>query len=347
MPAKIYKTFQVDHPQFDCQDRILETLRLRLDADSRAILILSIPEAKQVGVWGHNEQLIYHNISRMITVFRPDAIVLTALAEPHWEGNHFWIYNSIIKPTNIPCYLFGAYVYEHATYFSFPVLFSNESLLKYDDLDLTPQPSDKFFLNLNRVPRVHRVALCERLESIGLIDHGYVSLGRRINPLTIPENSLILNNGNSPDTQPFPVPLDANSLGDLTIWNQTVINVVSETDWLVNERFGNVYVSEKTIKPIIGLRPFLLNGSYDNLLHLKDIGFDVFEDAFGFNIDNFKTMSTAHDTIIDILNKFKQLTPESRLDWYTSLLPRLRANRDRYYQYVLEQQQILDTYKLP
>jgi hypothetical protein len=55
----------------------------------------------------------------------------------------------------------------------------------------------------------------------------------------------------------FGIPHDIHSLGNLDIWQQHFLNVVGETEFM---HWDNMFISEKTWKPILGLRPFVING---------------------------------------------------------------------------------------
>ena len=59
---------------------------------------------------------------------------------------------------------------------------------------------------------------------------------------------------NNPDVQDKNYyPNDIYSLGDINIWNNHFLNIVTET---LDEPSGLTWVTEKTLKPIIGSRPF-------------------------------------------------------------------------------------------
>lgn len=345
MPALLFETFHNHHPQFEFQDSILGRLQQNLESDPRRILILSIPEFVQLSVWGESKELVLHKIDIAIQRYKPNAIVMTSLAEPHWEGSHTYIYNKIIKSYNIPCYFFGNYRGDNCETFSFALPYFKVHFADYNNNELMPRCSDKFFMNLNRVPRPHRVRFCNLLREHQLLESGHVSLGLVADPILLPESDETLVQEIKHRSRPL---VCFTNLGNLALWSDTVVHVVSESDWKTDEvMLGNINVSEKTLKPIAGLRPFLINGSYDNLVLMLEQGFDLYFDAFGCSLEDFSTMEKAQNTIIKSLLDLKSQTAEQRLQWYHNLMPRILANKQRLNEVIDAQWQILDSYKLP
>jgi hypothetical protein len=88
-------------------------------------------------------------------------------------------------------------------------------------------------------------------------------------------------------------------LGDINIWNQSFLNVVTET---VDNSF---WLSEKTFKPIIGKRPFVILNE-KSLAGLKEVGFKTFDKYWDENmpvIDIIKTIcNMSEQKIIKIYN---------------------------------------------
>jgi hypothetical protein len=79
------------------------------------------------------------------------------------------------------------------------------------------------------------------------------------------------------------MPNDIWSLGNPEIWQECFLNVVSETTQPFDPGTENVFLSEKSVKPFIGMRPFLHYGSPRMSELLRDRGFETFEEDFGYN----------------------------------------------------------------
>ena len=132
------------------------------------------------------------------------------------------------------------------------------------------------------------------------------------------------------------IPNDVYSLGKLEIWNTSFINVVSETQYEFSE---NVFLSEKIFKPIIGLRPFIVNGSPGIYRLLKRAGFDCFDDLFPVKILGNENHNTTwkfdnHRCIIETLINFKN---KNLIELYNQIKPRLLYNRELFYEYASNQ----------
>ena len=210
-------------------------------------------------------------------------------------------------------------------YFSYWVEFIRQNPKYFFDQRYIQEPNiEKLYLCLNRKLHPFRVEFLELLESVK--DRGIVSRGatgftnpvyniKQVDPYESENNGTTVN--------------DIFSLGDPGTWNQIFINVVTESC-----KHSNVFLSEKSWKPIIGLRPFLILGD-DNLynqLHLLD--FDTFDDIFGtwWKLPWWKDRAQA---IVDILKNFDN-TPANLNMLYKKLLPRLINNRKRFEIYMIE-----------
>ena len=212
-------------------------------------------------------------------------------------------------------------------YFSYWVEFIRQCPDYFFNVEYTKPPDiEKLYLCYNRKIHPFRKVFLDKLECT--FDRGIVSNG------SLGFNQLVYD---PKDLDPFEVEHNQNnnitndiySLGDPGIWNKALINVVTESC-----KHTNVFLSEKTWKPIIGLRPFLILGDDNLYLQLKDIGFDTFDDIFGDWWKNTWWQDRA-DAIVDILKNFDNKTSSLNM-LYSKLLPRLLSNRKRFEEYTIE-----------
>jgi len=178
---------------------------------------------------------------------------------------------------------------------------------------------NKLFMCLNRKPHSHRLFLTKLLEDKNIIDDGYVSIYRDSNPLILEENlSKLVTLGDQSVVDSIPVNNDIVTLGDPKYWNSHFLNIVTETTV-----HTDVFISEKTWKPIIGLRPFLILGDYNIYNQLHEIGIDTFDDLFGkwYADTNWEKRA---EYIVDILNFYKDKDIHAI---YKKIFPRLENNR--------------------
>lgn len=216
-------------------------------------------------------------------------------------------------------------------YFSYWLYFVYQHLDRFipDNFDYTLHKDHKSYMCLNRKPHNHRIQLMEALLDADLVNKGYTSLGTfddwqnkskfKDLPIVLEvDKDYKLGNEIAGDVG---IPNDILSLGNNDIWCKHFLNVVTET--VIH---SDVFVSEKTFKPILGLRPFLVLG--DNRLYdvLKDMGVDTFDDLFGtwYTDNNYENRISS---IVENIKKVEAMGVDKRLELFKSIETRLMDNR--------------------
>lgn len=179
----------------------------------------------------------------------------------------------------------------------------------YQAHELRLNSNPKKFMCLNRKPHVHRLIMIDYLQQVK--DQGYLSSGA---------DSLQVD----PDVGNYSVPNDVYTLGDIAAWQDSYLNIVTETV------FGgdDFFISEKTWKPIIGGRPFFVYGQPQLRQYLKDQGFDVFEDMIDYS--SLPAHATEQHYAQLAVDTVKNLTVQD-------IQSRLTHNQTRFRSYVYEQ----------
>jgi hypothetical protein len=214
--------------------------------------------------------------------------------------------------------------------FDFWAMMCHYFFRKYTLEELEPADFKHVFVNYNRKPHRHRIELIKMFELENLIQYGVVTLGD--SDYTV--NDTIedyLNYGSSDIVGDVGIPNDIFSLGRMDIWNSHFLNIVSETQY---EYSANVFLSEKIYKPIIGLRPFVINGSPNIYRWLKETGFDCFDDIFPVNelsMNNATGFKFKNHAII--CQVVRDLCHSDLAELYKKILPRLIYNRNLFYEY--------------
>jgi hypothetical protein len=218
----------------------------------------------------------------------------------------------------------------------------------YEEPDLQLKPDARKFICLNRKPHPHRRALVSHL--LPYRDQGFISLGLpgegAITLDTEFTNDQGINDefqylGTDEGTVSRQIRNDIFSLGEMANWNRSLLCIVTETEFN-NPNKDNFFISEKTWKPVIGMRPFMVYGQPHLRAYLKLQGFDIFEDIFDYShVDN-----TAYDPMqakqyaevaIQAINSVT-----NPLTQYQQLFYRLQQNRARFHTYAHEQWTKLD-----
>lgn len=217
------------------------------------------------------------------------------------------------------------------------------------DSDVTLKDIKFLYLSYNRKPHQHRHLLVQNLIQHNLLDLGHVTFEKGIFPQidVRTAQSELEYYSNILQTQPyfhkvyeqdldlrFSRPEDATTLGNLDIWNSCYLNIISET---TNE--DPYQITEKTYKPIIGLRPFILNGHSNVYNVLQKLGFYTTKDFF----DDFSLCDGSVESIIRLLNNLRTLSKTELHELYLKQLPLLKANRKRLIEICnLDRRQVLD-----
>ena len=210
-------------------------------------------------------------------------------------------------------------------YFSFWVDFVYTHLDKFEQFDTFELQSPlKHFMCLNRKPHRPRVEIVNSIEENNLDKFGYVSLGGGGpygNFLTL-TTDIVNKDGDSAVGGDVGITNDITSLGHINNWNSHFLNVVTETTV-----YTDVFITEKTLKPIIGKRPFIVLGDNNIYKLLQDWGFDTFDDLFGTGYNN-----PDYQKRIDwIIENLKDLSKQENLDKVLQeLKPRLEHNYQQF-----------------
>jgi len=205
------------------------------------------------------------------------------------------------------------------------------------------------FLSYSRKPHDHRVELYKKLIDNDLLQHGVATLGKHERTdvyFTLNENvEDYKDHGHWHDNFDFNIPHDIFSLGNINIWQEHFLNIVNETlphnpNWFKNLPKQEIMVTEKTLKPIIGLRPFLINSDPEIYQWLRNRGFKTF--THWFPIDDIENPNTLHDKIIEVLVWLSKQPNEQIEQMYQNMLPDLIHNRNRFFEFAQEEKLRID-----
>lgn len=227
--------------------------------------------------------------------------------------------------------------------FDFWALACGRFFKNYSESDLQLVSPKYLFVNYNRKPHYHRQSIARALAHAGLDREGVLTLGKYPNQeydfdihKTLGETDEEYQEHGSGDVNgSVGIPNDIYSLGREEIWQNHLVNVVSETEFSYKRQ---VFVSEKTWKPVIGMRPFMMNADPRVYSWLEARGFDTFQDLWptaplSDNVD------AVVESIITNLKWLSSFTDDEKTAWFQSIWPRLQHNRRRFFEYVAEQEE--------
>lgn len=103
---------------------------------------------------------------------------------------------------------------------------------------------------------------------------------------------------------------------------RSFVNIVTES--LIDST--TVFCSEKIFKPIYSAQPFILVGNPHTLKHLKQRGFQTFEQWWDESYDEEENFTRRFEKIMDVVYEISSWTPEKYMKVYLEMEPVLRNN---------------------
>jgi len=228
--------------------------------------------------------------------------------------------------------------------FNFFAMICGQSFQEYSESEILLQDPQYVFLNYNRKPRAHRVDFVKKLLESGLSNRGVFTLGKDPDRIFNKEQDQMYfglgekdadyrSATNDQINNPFALPDDVLSLHRIDIWQHHFLNVIGATEFFP---WDPIFVSETQWKPIIGLRPFVINGNTNTYQWLRSHGFRTFESWLPVDVEVNEV--EVHDRIIDVIRHFSQMSSGQIQQIYQDMLPDLRYNRERFFEFAQEQE---------
>jgi hypothetical protein len=147
---------------------------------------------------------------------------------------------------------------------------------------------------------------------------------------------------NPDSSDPNHYPNDIYSLGDLNVWNSHFLNIVTET---LEGASYPTWITEKTLKPIIGARPFIIYGDPAIYTVLEKFGFETFLDDIEWPEVNYKDPDVVpwHWQMENIKIGLKELQQKNLQVLYNKCLPKIKHNFYNWRDISKKQHQLLMT----
>jgi len=221
---------------------------------------------------------------------------------------------------------------------------------QYETQDLVLQQPRWRYCAYNRKPYLHRVQLVRELIEQGLEPHGVITLGHSFPGE--PDHGLYRSIGEKgQDYQqwghwypegtvatPHEIPHDLYSLHNWTVWQNHFLHIVGSTA-AYNE--PDTFVNQINFKPLIGLRPFVINGQTKQYAYLQKHGFRTFNHYWPHIDTETNYNSSTNQLALALTDLVKWLVAKSDQEimaMYEDMLPDLYYNRQRWSEWAEEQQ---------
>ncbi len=179
----------------------------------------------------------------------------------------------------------------------------------------------KIFLCYNRRNKDYRMHMVYSIFKNNLMDFGFTSLGANLTtegydpefvkllPMTFDNTDLQVNQARSFIEEDF---------------SESYVSVVTETD----TRLDNIFMTEKTFKPIVAMHPFFVLASIGFLKELRNLGYQTFPRWFDESYDEEPNMHKRIEIITRQLKELSQKNEDELQDMLIQMLPTLKHNID-------------------
>ena len=228
---------------------------------------------------------------------------------------------------------------------NFHAIVGDHLMPKYNDDDVILKDYEKDFLCYQRKPRAWRVDFAKLVKENNLLDSGIMTLGAKTEndhdwskgmtwePITLDEShDPYRNDGQNNPAHYGGIPNDLVTVGSLDVWNRCFLYISSET---VFDHWEPIFVNERIWKPMIGLRPYIIQGNPKTYQWLERNGFRTFNQYWS-HIDLIHSTDVLNDHI-EILKFLKNKSKEEKMAMYQDMLSDLLYNKQRFYEFSREQ----------
>ena len=116
------------------------------------------------------------------------------------------------------------------------------------------------------------------------------------------------------------------------LYQETFLRVVSETYYDIE----NIFMTEKIMKPLYNLHPFIVTTSPFFLKKLKELGFKTFSPFIDESYDNETNHKKRMELIFDELDRFRNKSLDELKSWWKDILPILEHNQKTFFNMSIE-----------
>lgn len=249
--------------------------------------------------------------------------------------------------------MFPAGNFDSDYHFNFFAVVCRDHFQSYCTEDLILTDLKWRYCAYNRKPYDHRLAFVAELVHNDLEPHGVITLGHAFPGA--PDHGLYRSIGeqaqdyvqhghwyplDSDVATPHEIPHDLFSLHNWSVWQHHFLHIVGATDFFDEI---DTFVNQINFKPLIGMRPFVINGQTKQYQYLRNHGFKTFNHYWpSFDVEQPGAQTEVHRRLIKMLKWLVTQSDAEIMSMYQDMLPDLVYNRQRWYEWADEQKQRVD-----
>ena len=199
--------------------------------------------------------------------------------------------------------------------------FCKDLILHKEDVDQIDYGCNKLFVIMNGKPTTSRIAMMLKLSSKGLLEHSHWSWhGDEAALLPIKTPGFAVN--------------QTKTLGEMFNRDESYLLPKEYHDSYIDVQVeslmhpDSVYITEKTVRPYLCLKPSLCLNSYGHYNYLESIGVKLYDELFDYDIIEQPTIDKRIAGIVQNLQTLLELSKYDLEKKIQSLESKMRHNKD-------------------
>ena len=109
----------------------------------------------------------------------------------------------------------------------------------------------------------------------------------------------------------------------------TIFNIITETTCDTN----SLNLTEKSFKGIANCHPYLVIGDVNTHKHIKDLGFELYEDLIDYSFDSIDDSEIRLNSALKEVKRIYNIGESGILEWYKKNVDKIEYNKSKFFEY--------------
>ena len=112
-------------------------------------------------------------------------------------------------------------------------------------------------------------------------------------------------------------------------YSDTLFNIITETTCDNN----SLNLTEKSFKGIANCHPYLVIGDVNTHKHIKDLGFELYEDLIDYSFDSIDDSEIRLNSALKEVKRIYNIGGNGILEWYKKNIDKIEHNKIKFFEY--------------
>ena len=112
-------------------------------------------------------------------------------------------------------------------------------------------------------------------------------------------------------------------------YSDTLFNIITETTCDTN----SLNLTEKSFKGIANCHPYLVIGDVNTHTHIKDLGFELYEDLIDYSFDSIDDNEIRLNSALKEVKRIYNIGGNGILEWYKKNIDKIEHNKIKFFEY--------------